>query len=667
MANYITIDSGTTNTRICLVKNGKIIGFQKFEVGARKVIGNNEILKQTIKQGINEILKQNKMSSSDIEKILASGMITSEFGLVNLPHIETPAGAEDLHNNINETVIEDISAIPFVFIRGVKCQTENFENCDMMRGEETEIMGILKGEGTYILTGSHTKIINVDDKGKITNFKTMLTGEMLAALSENTILKDAVCLDEGELDSEYLLKGFDFCEQNGINNSLFKVRILKNMFSANASEIYSFFLGVVLHDEIKCILSQNAKRIIIGGKKQIKEALAIILKKLSSAEIEEISDEQAENASSLGLIKIYEYKRLEPKNMKVLSNENPKIIFTNREVFVDHQKNNRSGHLGHAMVECKDGSIIAFYSNCSGVSGIEFGGAGHSMYGWVEYKRSFDRGLTWGEAKVLKYSYDSFLDGVYKIGCEKAVVCDDGTIVLFCLRSIGKYFEPYATPVCLLSHDNGETWSEPISVSDERGRMYDAIYRNGRIYLLEFCNSTDKGFICAEEGKYYKIFASDDNGQSFYEYTTIPFNTMGHAYGNMIFRPDGSLIFYAYNADDEYNLTALESYDDGKTWGAPFKVRVAKIARNPQVGYVNGTYILHGRSEEGMNFVFYHSKDGINWDDGTIVNEGRIGGCYYSNNMTVKGADGKDRLLVQYSESYESAKTNIMHAWVEVE
>lgn len=666
MPNYVTIDCGTTNTRITLVVGGAFKDKLKFSVGANNK-ESKAILSKTIKQGIKDILKANDLSPKDISKILACGMITSEFGLVNLPHMKTPIGVGDLYAVIHETMIEDISLIPFVFVRGVKCRNESFENFDMMRGEETELMGILNGEGLYILPGSHSKIINVDSLGRIVDFKTMLTGEMLAALSENTILKDAVCFDEGELDSEYLLKGFDFCEQNGINNTLFKVRTLKNMFSANASEVYSFFLGAVLHDEINCILSQNAKRIIIGGKKQIKEALAIILEKLSSAEIEKISDEQAENASSLGLIKIYEYNRLDPINMKVLSNENPKIVFTNREVFVDHQKNNRSGHLGHAMVECKDGSIIAFYSNCSGLSGIEFGGAGHSMYGWVEYKRSFDRGLTWGEPKVLKYSYDSFLDGVYKIGCEKAVVCDDGTIVLFCLRSIGRYFEPYATPVCLLSHDNGETWSEPISVSDERGRMYDAIYKDGRVYLLEFCNSTDKGFICAEEGKFYKIFASDDNGQSFYEYTTIPFDTMGHAYGNMIFTPDGYLMFYAYNAKDEYNLTTLISADCGKTWSKPFKSYVAKIARNPQVGYVNGAYILHGRSEEGMNFVFYHSKDGINWDEGTIVNEGRIGGCYYSNNMTVKGADGKDRLLVQYSESYKNAQTNIIHAWIEVE
>ncbi|MBO5200418.1 MAG: exo-alpha-sialidase [Clostridia bacterium] len=358
--------------------------------------------------------------------------------------------------------------------------------------------------------------------------------------------------------------------------------------------------------------------------------------------------------------------------MKILCEKSPRITFSTPEIFVDHSLENRSGHLGHAMVECADGAIIAFYSNCSGVSGIEFGGPGHSMYGWVEYKISLDRGITWGEAKVLQYSYDCFMDGVYKIGCEKAVCCDDGTLVVFCLRSIGKWFEPYATPVCLISHDRGETWSNPIEVSDERGRIYDAFYKDGRIYVLEFCNSTDKGFTCNEEGKFYKIFASDDNGNSFYEYSVIPFDTMGHAYGNMVIREDGSLVFYAYNVNDEYNLTGLISEDMGKTWSAPFKVAVAKIARNPQVNYLNGWYFLHGRSEEGSNFVVYHSKDGIHWDEGKIVSEpieGKQRGGYYSNNLAVVGADGKKRLLLQYSEDYtpDTSKVNIIHAWIECE
>lgn len=357
--------------------------------------------------------------------------------------------------------------------------------------------------------------------------------------------------------------------------------------------------------------------------------------------------------------------------MKVISKNNPTITFDRVEIFANLEKKQRSGHLGHAMVECADGSILAFYSNCSGTHGHTPKTGGHTMYGWVEYKRSEDKGLTWNEPSILEYSYEAFIDGTYKIGCEKAVVCDDGTIILFCLRSIGEYFEPYATPVCLISHDNGVSWSQPIEVHNERGRIYDAVYRDGIIYVLEFCYSTDAGFTCAEENQYYKIIISDDNGKTFRVLSQLPFNTLGHAYGNMIFRQDGSLLFCAYTDKDEYNLTCLISNDNGKTWGEPFKSYVAKIARNPQLGYINGYYILHARSEKGVNFVIYYSKDGINWDEGTIVSElldGRPrGGCYYSNNLPITGADGVKRLLIQYSEQYahETSRVNVMHAWIE--
>lgn len=357
--------------------------------------------------------------------------------------------------------------------------------------------------------------------------------------------------------------------------------------------------------------------------------------------------------------------------MKILSESNPRITFDKAEVFADLEKARRSGHLGHAMAECKDGSILSFYPNCSYNLPEHY--PGHSMHGWVEYRRSRDRGVTWEEAKILPYSYESFLDGCYKIGCEKAVVCDDGTVVVFCLRSVGRCFEPYATPVCILSHDNGETWSEPIPVSDERGRIYDALYIDGRILVLEFCNSTETGFVCTDPSLKYKIFASDDNGKSFYLYSVLDFNTLGHTYGNLLHRQDGALIFYGYNKEDEYNLTGLISYDLGKAWSEPFLVPVAKIARNPQVGCLNGHYILHGRSENAENFVFYHSEDGIHWDNGTIVSELLDGkprrGCYYSNHLVIRGADGVDRMRVQYSEQYypESARNNIMHAWVECE
>lgn len=309
MSNYIAIDGGTTNTRINLVCGGKTVDTVKYNVGAGKSIGNKNILKETVKKGIDEILQRNGMQSSDIRRILASGMLTSEYGICMLEHIKAPAGIKELHNGIFETVLSEISDIPFAFIRGVKLDGGSFENTDMMRGEETELMGLAKdeyGECVYVLPGSHSKIIKTDAGGRITDFSTMLTGEMIAALSQNTILKDAVDLENAALNDGYLLKGFEYCRKNGINKAVFKTRVLKNMFSASSDEVYSFFIGVVLCEEITEIIKQNPPCVVIGGRRQIKKATYELLKCNTDFKLVCVSDEAAEQASVSGMIKIFE-------------------------------------------------------------------------------------------------------------------------------------------------------------------------------------------------------------------------------------------------------------------------------------------------------------------------------------------------------------------------
>ena len=65
--------------------------------------------------------------------------------------------------------------------------------------------------------------------------------------------------------------------------------------------------------------------------------------------------------------------------MKAISEKNPRITFDKAEIFADLEKIRRSGHLGHAMAECKDGSILAFYPNCSYNLPEHY--PGHSMHG----------------------------------------------------------------------------------------------------------------------------------------------------------------------------------------------------------------------------------------------------------------------------------------------
>lgn len=310
LMNYITIDGGTTNTRISLVKNKKVIQTEKLNVGAKVSMDSKVGLKNGIKEAISKILSENNLSESQIECVLASGMITSEFGLCSLEHIVAPAGIVELHNSMHKTYIKEISELPFVFIRGVKSNCDNIDEADMMRGEETELMGIISseyGKCIYILPGSHSKIIETDAEGRITEFSTMLTGEMIAALSRETILKDAVDLNVSVLNSKYLLMGYDYCKEAGINKALFKVRILKNIFRCPKEEVYSFFIGVVLSGEIEQVIKSDAKTIVLGGKAQIKNAMAEILKNKGNKTIVLLDENTVNDSTSLGMIRVYEH------------------------------------------------------------------------------------------------------------------------------------------------------------------------------------------------------------------------------------------------------------------------------------------------------------------------------------------------------------------------
>ena len=309
MKCYITVDGGTTNTRISLIKDYVCLGTKKLNIGAKKSIDGIEPLKNGIANAIKELLLESNLKETDVNSVLASGMITSEFGLCELTHLAAPAGITELHEAMHKTSFPDICDIPFAFIRGVKTVGDDVKDFDMMRGEETELFGLsseIESDAVYVLPGSHSKIIATDENGRISRFSTMLTGEMIYALSSSTILKDAVDLTCSETDNEFLLKGFIYAKEHGLNEALFKTRILKNLMKRDKQQVYSFFLGAVLCDEIAEIIKYGAAKIIIGGKRQIKEATAEILRHTTCTKVVTVSDADVESSTSRGMIRIYE-------------------------------------------------------------------------------------------------------------------------------------------------------------------------------------------------------------------------------------------------------------------------------------------------------------------------------------------------------------------------
>lgn len=311
MKNYITIDGGTTNTRVTLVLSGEIKKTVKIPLGARASMDGRTALRTAIRDAINSLLSEFGCTTGDICRILASGMITSEYGLCCLPHVISPAGIRELHETVHEAILSDISDIPFVFVRGVKMLGQTLETTDMMRGEESELIGIMKeGDGAclYVLPGSHSKLIECDTNGRIVRFSTTMTGEMIAALSSGTILRDAVDLSVSEFDEAMLISGCRYAAERGFSEAVFKTRVLKNVFGAGKAEIYSFFLGTILSSEIKAILDSGPEKVVLGGKAQLKNATAILLRALSKKEVVTLSDADVDASSCRGVIHIFEYQ-----------------------------------------------------------------------------------------------------------------------------------------------------------------------------------------------------------------------------------------------------------------------------------------------------------------------------------------------------------------------
>ena len=334
--------------------------------------------------------------------------------------------------------------------------------------------------------------------------------------------------------------------------------------------------------------------------------------------------------------------------------------------FVDHRPDDRSGHLGHALVELEPGCITAWYPNCSADHD------GHSAVGWMEYRRSTDGGRSWEEARPFPYSKDVFdADDGRSVMTENAVRTPDGQILamnLECDVSENALWRPYGVPTYLLSDDGGKHWGPVQSLGAARGRVYDVIVDDSEIFALELENDATDTWYGTEPDHRYALYVSGNAGSSFSRRSTLPFETDRRGYGALQILGDGTLAAYVYQLDDEHHLEYTISADGGTTWDDVGTVALAKKIRNPQITAFKDRYILHGRSGSygyaSGNLVLYTSPDGLNWNDGTYLRMQTAGSGAYSNNLVV-GSGEDARLLLQASHAYEASKTNIIHWWLE--
>jgi 2-dehydro-3-deoxygalactonokinase len=117
--------------------------------------------------------------------VIASGMAGARQGWIEAPYADCPAGFAEIAAAIVTAPSAALGAVRIV--PGVAAPATP----DVMRGEETQILGALaaigRDDGLFVLPGTHSKWARVEN-GRIAGFETYMTGEVFAALKNHTVL-----------------------------------------------------------------------------------------------------------------------------------------------------------------------------------------------------------------------------------------------------------------------------------------------------------------------------------------------------------------------------------------------------------------------------------------------------------------------------------------------
>ena len=243
MRPLIAIDWGTSSLRGArLNATGEVLASREFARGILSVPpGQFEAV-------LNELFGDWLQTPDAL--CLISGMAGSRQGWQEAPYCPCPAGFAELGQHLLWLQPQRIALVP-----GLSCMGNDPLNTpDVMRGEEVQIFGALQLAGrdtaTLVLPGTHSKWVQVQN-GRVTQFRTFMTGEIYALMSQHSILGKTLDL-HGVFDEAAFLQGIDQSQSTGsVLHHLFAVRTLALFDRMPATALPSYLSGLLIGEELR--------------------------------------------------------------------------------------------------------------------------------------------------------------------------------------------------------------------------------------------------------------------------------------------------------------------------------------------------------------------------------------------------------------------------------
>ncbi len=172
----IALDWGTTRARAFLIgEDGGVLDRRIADQGVQSVPAGG------FPAAFEAIAGDFRRARPDAAIVLA-GMVGSRNGWVEAPYVACPASVEAIAAAGITVPLGDGATA--TVLPGLSCDDGAF---DVMRGEETLIVGIGGGDGIVCLPGTHSKWAELKD-GKVVRFASFMTGEIYGLLRQHSIL-----------------------------------------------------------------------------------------------------------------------------------------------------------------------------------------------------------------------------------------------------------------------------------------------------------------------------------------------------------------------------------------------------------------------------------------------------------------------------------------------
>ena len=204
---------------------------------------------------------------------LVSGMAGSKQGWQEAPYCACPAGFDEVAAQLT-WIAPRPGRAPVAIVPGLSCEHPGDlpgrgSVPDVMRGEEVQIFGAMQlsglRDGVFVLPGTHSKWARVAN-GRVTGFRTWMSGEVFALLSQHSILAKTIAADAPPDDAAFALGVRRAMPGGNLLHHAFGARTL-SLFSRMAPAALSNYLsGLVIGEELSAqALAAGSEVVVIGA------------------------------------------------------------------------------------------------------------------------------------------------------------------------------------------------------------------------------------------------------------------------------------------------------------------------------------------------------------------------------------------------------------------